>query len=181
MAHFCRAVRISSPTLVALCVVLLQVTVSAQQTSSTPTPQSSGGRAAGTAVDQFRAFMKRVQDMHAQELAAEIGPPPADCQVDVGYSEDDEGGEGAAQFIADVFHRAYWHVVAYPSEALSCAVPGILIQCDPSTATVAEKLRAALLQREETVIAPAWLGDPRGCGLHITIGPQWDPADGSDM
>jgi len=111
--------------------------------------------------------------MQAQALAGEIGPPRGNCRVDVSHIEDDELGEGFAEFVIDVFARAYWNVEALEIEQVASAPPGILIQFSPVAATAAATLQAALSAREPTDIAPIGVGDPQNCSLRITVGPQF--------
>lgn len=178
MAHFHRSADTAPVRNTTLCalemaavgVVLLAVAIEAQPASLTPGTQTSG--APLPALVQLRAQMKQIREAQAQELAGEIGPPPSDCQVNVSHIEGDELAEGLAEFVADVFRLAYWNVELSPNERLICTAPHILIQFSPSVATVATKLQATLSQRIATVIVPVWLGDPRGCSLHVTVDPQ---------
>jgi hypothetical protein len=178
MTHFHRTVDTALVRNTTLCavemaaigVVLLAVAIEAQQASLTPGTQTNGPPL--PALVQLRAQMKQIREAQAQELAREIGPPPTDCQVDVSHIEGDELAEGLAEFVADVFRRAYWNVELSPSEQLTCAAPHILIQSSPSVATVATKLQATLGQRVQTAIVPVWVGDPHGCSLHVTVDPQ---------
>jgi len=156
--------------LAAVGVVLLKAVIQAQQTVLPPSMHRSGPPV--PAMAQIRNRMKQFRDRQAEQLAGEIGPPPGECQVDVSHIEDDDLGEGLAEFVADIFTRDYWHVEVSPSEQLSCASPGIIVQFSAPAATAAAKLQAALSYREDTAITPIWPGDPHSCGLHITVGPQ---------
>ena len=161
--------RLLWPTLAVIALVLLDVAARAQPSSlasSTPTSRPPF-------LVMLRREAKKLMDMQAQELAGEIGPPPGNCRVDVTHIEDDELGEGFAEFVADVFNRAYWTVEVSPVEQLASAMPGMLIQFSPLTATAAAKLQAALSQRETTSIAPIVGSDRQSCSLHITVGPQF--------
>ena len=167
LRHRARVARILCSTVAVLAGVLFGGTVRAQQG-----PAISGVQSRPPLFVGLRAQMKHIREMQAQELAGEIGPPPADCRVTVNHNEDDELGEALAEFVFDVFRRAYWTVEVAAGEQLTSATSDILIDFSPATADAAAKLQAVLSQRQHTVIAPIMIDAALSCRLRVTIGPQ---------
>ena len=160
--------RIPRLRLAVVSLVLLLAAARAQPTTVTSDTPSSRP----PAIAMLRAQLRILMDMQAEMLAGEIGPPPGNCRVDVSHIDHDELGEGFAEFVADVFNRAYWKVEVSAAEPLACAPPGILIEFSPAALPAAATLQAALNERERTDIAPIWVDDPRTCSLRVTVGPQ---------
>jgi ferredoxin len=158
-------------TVAVLAVSLLGVATQAQPNAPTAgAPREKPPRAGIDAMrKQLTLQVKHTFDLRAQEIAAEIGPPPAGCGVDVSYIEHSESGEAIAEFITDVFRHASWDVEMSAREPLMCTTCCVLIDSSPSTVTVAAKLQAALNQLVPTDIAPA--GIDRDCSLRIVVSP----------